>query len=385
MTDDNLAAKAVLDRLTEASGIRLVPRGSWQISAAAVLEEEIDRVIADRQITGRPVILDLSDLHHLDTTGAWLVNRLADGLVDAGVKLTWAEVPDNAARLLRAINAPPIHDASDAERPWTLFEKLFAPLGYKMAEVGKDLMEGFSVFGEVVAGVQRCIRDPRRLRWTSVVHHLDRTGFQAVPIVFLMSFLIGGIIAQQGAFQLRSFGASLFVVDLVGILVLREIGVLLTAIMLAGRSGSAYTAEIGSMKMREEIDAIKVIGLHPVEILIVPRIMALVIALPLLTFISDVAALMGGALVSLLYVDISLPAFLSRLQNAVAINTLMVGLIKAPFMALIVGLVAANEGLRVQGSAESLGRHTTASVVKAIFMVIVADGFFAIFFASIGY
>ena len=200
-----------------------------------------------------------------------------------------------------------------------------------------------------------------------------------------MSFLIGGIVAQQGIFQLRFFGATIFVVDLVGILVLRELGVLLTAIMLAGRSGSAYTAEIGSMKMREELDALTVIGLDPVETLIMPRIIALIIVLPLLTFISDMAALMGGALVCYIYADISFQSFILQLRDAVALNTLMVGIYKAPFMALIIGVVAATEGLGVQGSTDSLGRKTTSSVVKAIFMVIVVDGIFAVFFAAIAY
>jgi phospholipid/cholesterol/gamma-HCH transport system permease protein len=218
-----------------------------------------------------------------------------------------------------------------------------------------------------------------------VVFHLDRTGLQAVPIIFLMSFLIGGIIAQQSVFQLRYFGADVYVVDLVGILVLRELGVLLAAIMLAGRSGSAYTAEIGSMKMREEIDALQVIGLDPNEVLIMPRLLALVVALPLLTVIADMAALIGGAIVSFIYASISIESFILRLRDAVGLNTLLVGLIKAPFMGLIVGLIAAAEGLKVEGSAESLGRRTTASVVKAIFTVIVADGFFAMFFAAIDY
>ena len=231
----------------------------------------------------------------------------------------------------------------------------------------------------------RAILHPSRFRFTSIVFHIDRAGLQAVPIIALISLLIGGIVSQQGVFQLSFFGAEDFVVDLVGILVLRELGVLLTAIMLAGRSGSAYTAEIGSMKMREELDALTVIGLDPVETLIMPRILALVIALPLLTFISDIFGLIGGALVAFIYGDMTFQRFILLLRDAVDMSTLMVGLIKAPFMGLIVGLIAANEGLNVEGSSESLGRRTTSSVVKAIFMVIVADGLFAIFFAAIDY
>ncbi len=200
----------------------------------------------------------------------------------------------------------------------------------------------------------------------------------------MITFLIGGIIAQQGIFHFRNFGADDYVVDLVGILVLREIGVLIVAIMVAGRSGSAYTAELGSMKMREEIDALRTMGLDPVEILVLPRVVALVIALPILTFIGSMAALFGGGLVAWLYGGMSPAVFLARLKDAISVTHFEVGMIKAPFMALVIGVVACAEGLRVEGSAESLGLKTTTSVVKSIFLVIVLDGVFAIFFASIG-
>ena len=225
---------------------------------------------------------------------------------------------------------------------------------------------------------------PRGFRLTSAVHHLDRVGWQAIGIILLITLLIGGIIAQQGIFHFRKFGAGDYVVDLVGILVLREIGVLIVAIMVAGRSGSAYTAELGSMKMREEIDALRTMGLDPVEILILPRIIALVIALPILTFLGSMAALFGGGVVAWLYDGMSPLVFLARLREAISVTHFGVGMIKAPFMALVIGIVACSEGLRVKGSAESLGLKTTTSVVKSIFMVIVLDGFFAVFFASIG-
>ena len=189
----------------------------------------------------------------------------------------------------------------------------------------------------------------------------------------------------QGIFQLLKFGASSYTVSLIGILVLRELGVLLTSIMIAGRSGSAITAELGSMKMREEIDALRVMGLSPIEVLIAPRVLALVISLPILTYIADMAALFGGMLVSWAYGGISPAAFLSLLKEAIALHTFLVGMIKAPFMALVIGLIAAMDGLATQGSAESLGRQVTSSVVKSIFMVIVLDGLFAIFFAAIDY
>jgi phospholipid/cholesterol/gamma-HCH transport system permease protein len=225
---------------------------------------------------------------------------------------------------------------------------------------------------------------PRSFRLTSAVYHVFRVGWQAVPIMFLITFLIGCIIAQQGFFHFRKFGADAYVVDMVGILVLRELGVLIVSIMAAGRSGSAYTAELGSMKMREEIDALRTMGFDPVEVLILPRVLALVVALPILAFLGAMAALYGGGLVAWLYGDMSPAVFIARLREAVSITHFEVGMIKAPFMALVIGIVACSEGLRVTGSAESLGRQTTVSVVKAIFLVIVLDGVFAIFFASIG-
>jgi phospholipid/cholesterol/gamma-HCH transport system permease protein len=242
-------------------------------------------------------------------------------------------------------------------------------------------LEMLGAIGVSLVGV---LLHPRSLRLTSAVHHLYRIGWQAVPIMVLITFLIGGIIAQQGIFHFRKFGADAYVVDMVGILVLREIGVLIVSIMVAGRSGSAYTAELGSMKMREEIDALRTMGLDPVEVLILPRMIALVCALPILTFLGSMAALYGGGLVAWLYGGMSPEIFIARLREAISVTHFQVGIIKAPFMALVIGAVACSEGLRVKGSAESLGLQTTTSVVKSIFLVIVLDGLFAVFFASIG-
>jgi phospholipid/cholesterol/gamma-HCH transport system permease protein len=214
---------------------------------------------------------------------------------------------------------------------------------------------------------------------------METIGVRSVPIIALINFLVGAIIAQQGIFQLRRFGAVILVVDLVSVLVLRELGVLMTSIMIAGRSGSAITAEIGSMKMREEVDALHVMGLRPVEVLVVPRILALVFSVPLLTFIADMSAIFGGILVSWIYGGITPTSFIALIPEAIGVNTFMVGMIKAPFMGLVIGLISCVEGFAVEGSAESLGRRVTASVIKAIFMVVVVDGLFGAFFAGIRY
>ena len=262
---------------------------------------------------------------------------------------------------------------------------LLADIGETVLNIGKDAKQLQVMLGAVILQFGRSIFKPSLFRPIAVIRQMELTGLRAVPIIVLMSFLIGGIVAQQGAFQLRYFGAEIFAVDLVGILTLRELSTLLTAIMVAGRSGSAITAELGSMEMREEIDALRVIGLEPVNVLVVPRILALILTLPLLTFISGMTALVGGMLTLWVYSGIPPEMFLMRVRDGVDMQIFSSGLIKAPFMALIIGLIACTEGLSVRGSAESLSLHTTASVVKAIFMVIVVDGIFAIFFAAIDF
>jgi phospholipid/cholesterol/gamma-HCH transport system permease protein len=253
-----------------------------------------------------------------------------------------------------------------------------------VAEIGWLLVLLAHLLGALTMAAMATLAHPTRLRLTSMTHHLERVGWRAVPVVLLSTFLIGAIIAQQGIFHFRAFGAEVYVVDMVGILVLREVGVLIVCVMVAGRSGSAYTAELGSMKMREEIDALRTMGLDPVEVLVLPRMVALVIAVPLLTFLGSMAALYGAGLVCWLYGDMAPDIFLSRLREAIWLPTFAVGMIKAPFMALVIGLVACVEGFEVEGSAASLGFKTTSSVVKSIFLVIVLDGIFAMFFAAIG-
>jgi phospholipid/cholesterol/gamma-HCH transport system permease protein len=257
-------------------------------------------------------------------------------------------------------------------------------IGRTVVGIGSTIIGLVDMLGAVLAAAGHVLIRPRSFRLTSTIHHLEQVCWRAVPIVVLITFLIGCIISQQGIFHFRRFGADIFVVDMLGVLVLREIGVLLVAIMVAGRSGSAYTAELGSMKMREEIDALRTMGFDPIEVLVLPRMLALVLALPILAFLGAMAALYGGGLVAWLYGGVDPEAFLQRLRDAISIDHFIVGMVKAPVMAAVIGIVACVEGLAVQGSAESLGQHTTASVVKGIFFVIVMDGVFAIFFASIG-
>jgi phospholipid/cholesterol/gamma-HCH transport system permease protein len=376
-------AEITSESLSGSDGERYVLTGEWRnhsINTALQSLTEIDGNNGQKRLE-----IDLSGISGIDTTGAWLIRRLIAKKAEQGVETAVTGSTSRIDELLGSLpETAPLPDKSKKDRV-PLFQIVFAPIGKAVTGFAEDFLAAMHILGSAVRGAQLKLGRASGVSPASVVNQIDHMGVRAVPIILLMSFLIGAIIAQQGAFQLRYFGAEVFVVDLVGILQLREIGVLLTAIMIAGRSGSAITAEIGSMKMREEIDALKVIGLNPVGVLIFPRLVALTIALPLLTILANFAALYGAAVVSWAYSGITFDVFLSRLHDAVDISTLASGMIKAPFMALIIGIVAAVEGMKVGGSAESLGQHVTSSVVKSIFVVILMDGLFAIFYASIDF
>lgn len=356
--------------------------GHWVATTAVAASKRLAEIA--RRGSGA-LEIDLSSVTEMDTAGAWLLRRAITERQAGGVDVSVTD--RKGARYADLITALPekLAEPEEESARKTLFERVFEPVGRTVMEVWDDTVAAMFILGSAVRGAQLKLGRQSGLSPAAIVHQIDRMGVRAVPIILLMSFLIGAIIAQQGAFQLRYFGAEVFVVDLVGILQLREIGVLLTAIMIAGRSGSAITAEIGSMKMREEIDALKVMGLSPIGVLVFPRLVALTVALPLLTIIANFAALFGAAFVAWSYSGITFDTFLSRLREAIDLSTIVSGMIKAPFMALIIGIVASVEGLKVGGSAESLGRHVTASVVKSIFVVILVDGLFAMFYAAIDF
>ena len=380
MSEALLSQKLVGDRL------ELTARGSWTAPHAGELETEIDRLAGTTGATSAKttdVSIDMAGVRELDTFGAWLLERLTRQWTNAGRDAVVVGLPQHGADLVEEMHGVNREKPPQPERA--------NPIVSVLAAIGRGTM-GFSasfhtfaqMLGETGMAAARVLFRPSEYRLTSTVHQFDRVALQAVPIIALITFLIGAIVAQQGIFHFRKFGAELYAVDLVGILVLREIGVLIVAIMVAGRSGSSYTAELGSMKMREELDALRTMGFDPVEVLVLPRIIVLVIALPALTFIGSMAALYGGGLVAWLYGGMSPDIYIARLTDAISLTHFKVGMIKAPFMGLVIGLVACAEGLRVKGSAESLGIQTTKSVVESIFLVIVLDGLFAIFFASIG-
>ena len=372
----------VLDSTMTGGRLDLVAGGAWTAAHADVLERLVDGVAP--QVAGASqVFLDIGKVDGLDTFGAWLLERLARRPDRDGKKAELRGVSPRYDGLIEEMHAVNLEPSAPAKARNPVLAALES-VGRAAVGSGSDVAMFLGMLGEFAAALGRVLVHPRRFRLTSTVYQLYRVGWLAVPIMVLITFLIGGIIAQQGIFHFRKFGAESYVVDMVGILVVREIGVLLVAIMIAGRSGSSYTAELGAMKMREEIDALRTMGFDPVEVLILPRIIALVCALPILAFLGSMAALYGGGLVAWLYGGMSPTVFIARLRDAISVTHFEVGMIKAPFMALAIGIVACSEGLAVKGSAESLGTQTTVSVVKSIFLVIVLDGLFAVFFASIG-
>jgi phospholipid/cholesterol/gamma-HCH transport system permease protein len=373
---------APLTATADGDRLALAVTGAWTAERAAELEKLIDET-AQRYEDSRSIDIDLSKLERLDTFGAWLIERLKRAFMVRGSTARIVGISDADRGLveeLQLVNRALAQDRVAANRILVALDSI----GRSVAEIGWSLVLIAHLLGALTAVAAATIARPARLRLTSTVHHLERVGWRAVPIVLLTTFLIGAILAQQGIFRFRTIGLDIYVVDMVSVLVLREVGVLIVCIMVAGRSGSAYTAELGSMKMREEIDALRTMGLDPIEVLVLPRIIALVLAVPMLTFLGSMAALYGAGLVCWLYGGMAPDIFLERLREAIWLPTFAVGMIKAPFMALTIGLVACVEGFEVEGSAASLGLKTTASVVKSIVLVIALDGLFAMFFAGIG-
>jgi len=352
--------------------------GAWTADNAIRLEAMIEEARPD---DAAKLEIDMGDVEELDTFGAWILERLSRGdgrpreVSLVGLPERFRDLVEDVRQTNRKVPEPGTGIC------WPLAR--VADIGRGVESAGVEALQLASMVGALVMLLGAALLAPRRFRAISIIHQLDRVGVRSVPIIILITLLIGAIIAQQGFFHFRQFGADDYVVDLVGILTLREIGVLIVSIMVAGRSGSSYTAELGSMKMREELDALRTMGRDPLEVLVLPRIIALVVALPLLALIGSLAALFGGGAVASFY-GMEPSLYVGRLWEAVSISDFEVGMIKAPFMALVIGLVACTEGFQVHGSSESLGARTTSSVVKAIFLVIVLDGIFAMFFSSIG-
>jgi len=354
--------------------------GSWDIREAARLDASL------AEAAGRKpgaVAFDLAAVERLDTAGAWLILRAARDFEAAGAAVELLNLRPEHQAMLEQVAANDKPCPVEPQRDGVLLQ-VVAQVGRATLRAWRKTKGEVRFLGHVVSVLAQTVAQPRRLRLTALIWHMEEVGFNALPIVGLISLLIGVVLAYQGATQLEKFGAQVFVVNLVGVSVLREIGILLTAIVVAGRSGSAFAASIGSMVIREEVDAMRTLGLSPVEVLVLPRILALVFMLPVLALFADMMGLLGGMLMCWISLDISPVVFLDRLRASVDVGHFWVGIAKAPVFGFVIGLIGCLDGLRVSGSAESVGRQTTRAVVTAIFLVIVADAFFSIFFSYIG-
>ena len=333
--------------------------------------------------------IDLSKIEAFDTVGAWTVVRLAE---ERKAKITGGS--EQAMRLIAAVRGDHIDEelidqtlveAPPEEPELNVAEKIPEGVGNFVTAYAGGVVSLIGFFGALILAFGVLFRHPSRFRTTALIRQLELSGVGALPIVGLMSFLIGIVIAQQGAVQLRQFGAEIYTVNLTGRLSMRELGILMTAIMFAGRSGSAFAAQIGTMKLTEEIDAMRTIGVSPMEALVVPRILAALLIMPLLGFYAAVLSIIGGAFISMFALDIPFFTFLSRIQEVVPLHDIWVGLIKAPTFGLIVALAGCYQGMQVSGSSEDVGLKTTIAVVQAIFAVIVLDAIFAVFFTKVGW
>ena len=373
------AEAALLEVVRDGTDLILRFSGVWVTATVGARDAGLSAL--DSAGTAKAV-LDLSAVERLDTAGAWLVHRTRQQLAERGLRVSLAGVEPARQALLQKIEQrqpcpepPPCPGA---------VASVLSDLGKATVETGETVREVIGFLGATVVVLFRSLARPKRLRGTSLVYHLEKTGLDALPIVGLLAFLIGVVLAYQGSDQLARFGAEIFTVNLVGVAVLREMGVLITAIIVAGRSGSAFTAQIGTMKVNQEVDAMSTIGLDPVEVLVLPRVLALMIALPLLTFYANIMGLLGGAVMATVVLDIDLMTFARQLRDAVELSTFWVGMIKAPIFAFVIALIGCYEGLKVSSNAESVGLRTTRAVVEAIFLVIVLDALFSVFYSVIG-
>ena len=353
--------------------------GEWTVDHVAGMEPALDALSPP---AGDAVIIRPGDLRRLDLTGAWLIRGTRERLQAAGHDVRLDGFRTGHFRFLEALPAFPPPAPTGKMPAW---QRLLLTVGRAVVGDRRQVRTTLGYLGRLVVNLLGVLLRPRRLRIRDISHHVYETGIMAIPIVALIAFLISIVLAYQGASQLARFGATVYTVDLVTISLLREMGVLLTAIMVAGRSGSAFAAQIGFMKINEEVDALRTMGFEPYEILVVPRVIALVIVLPLLTVLANLMGLVGAALLSVLTLDMTLHQFYLRAVDAAGLNTFLVGLIKAPVFAFIIGFIGTMRGLQVSGSAESVGRQTTNAVVQSIFMVIVADAVFSILFSWLGF
>jgi phospholipid/cholesterol/gamma-HCH transport system permease protein len=357
--------------------------GRWTIAESARLDQQLQGLEAG---SGQ-VTIDASRIEKLDSTGAWLLLRTARALEAGGREIGNLDVPERYATLVQNLDreTQPQRERKRAGPRMSPGVYRLYRIGKATVGAGKQAWKMLGYLGRVTVETGEMIAAPRKnLRLAAMISQVEETGINALPIIGLLAFLIGVVLAYQGADQLKRFGAEIFTINLLGVGVLRELGGLITAIIVAGRSGSAFTAHLGTMRVNQEIDAMQTMGLDTVDTLVLPRVIGLVIALPLLTFYADIMAIIGGAAMCYFQLGIDIPAFMNQLDQAISVNTLLVGLIKAPVFAFVISLVGCYEGFQVERNAASVGLLTTRSVVESVFLVIVIDAAFSIMFSVLG-
>lgn len=367
--------------IAQPSPQELALSGCWTAVGIGVLEQPLAsvRVAANTQLAA-----DGTRIEALDTAGAWVLHKLLQRLRSEGVDVTLSGLRPEFNQLLTLV----AQYATDQSRLPVLAPPPVATalerLGQSTQAAWAQAVAFLGFIGETAIALVTCIRHPARFRWRPILYNIRSAGFDALPIVGLLSFLLGIVVAYQGAAQLQQYGANIFVADLVGLSMLREFAPLITAIIIAGRSGSAYAAQIGTMAVTEEIDAMRTLGIAPQELLVLPKVIALLIAMPLLTVFSDVLGVFGGMLMARSQLEVSFGEFMDRFVKAVSVTSYLIGICKAPVFAIIIAMVGCFQGFRTHGGADSVGRQTTRSVVQSIFLVIVADALFSVAFSALG-
>ena len=357
--------------------------GCWNAQNMGTIERQlaIVQVPANTNITA-----DCSKILAMDSAGAWLLQKLLQRLSQQNTNVNLNGLEPIFKKLLDSISAEMVNlsqQENDTKSKLTFPPNFIERIGKNTFDAFKQLTEALSFIGETSIAFAKSVMQPKRIRWRPILFNIRSAGFDALPIVGLLSFLLGIVVAYQGADQLRQYGANIFVADLVGLSMLREFAPLMTAIIIAGRSGSAYAAQIGTMAVTEEIDAMRTLGISPQELLVLPKVIALIIAMPLLTVFADVLGVFGGMLMARQQLDVSFVEFLDRFVKAVSPTAFMIGIGKAPVFAAIIAMVGCFQGFRTKGGADSVGRQTTRSVVQSIFLVIVADALFSVAFSML--
>lgn len=372
---DEKNVQLVIETNTSSQPVTVTVRcaGAWVMKEAAQLEQQLEAIAWPAIGT---ILIDGSQISALDTSGAWLLHRTINKINKLKLNITINGLRPEFNKLLKLV-ASCTTEQKKLVKPKL---RILANIGQRSWHALLSLLDILSFIGECTIVLLRSILQPHRIRWRPILRNVQTSGFEALPITGLLSFLMGFVIAYQGADQLQRFGANIFIVDLVGLSMLRELSPLLTAIIVAGRSGSAYAAQIGTMKVTEEIDALRTIGVGSIELLVLPKMLALIIALPLLTLYADITGILGGMLMAYTKLNISFDVFFNRIGNAVSLSSFLTGIGKAPIFAAIISLVGCYQGFQVKGSADSVGQQTTISVVQSIFLVILADAIFSVVF-----